>query len=68
VFSQEQPVRRAHQPRHRTLSGAHRTVQCTIGLCKSDSLRIYRIGQGSILLIDVYELYAPEKKSTRQTS
>ena len=24
--------------------------------------------QGSILLTDVYELYAPKKKSTRQTS
>jgi hypothetical protein len=26
------------------------------------------VAQGSIFLIDVYELYAPEKRSTRQTS
>jgi hypothetical protein len=28
-FSREWPVRRMRQPKHRTLSGAHQTVQCT---------------------------------------
>jgi hypothetical protein len=55
MFSREQPVRRARQPRHQTLFDAPQAS------AKSDSPHIYRIGQGSIFLTDVYELYAPEK-------
>jgi hypothetical protein len=43
-FSQERHFRRVRQPRHRTLSGAHRTVRCTTDWCKSDSPHIYRNG------------------------
>jgi hypothetical protein len=39
----------------------HRLVQVWLA-------HIYRIGQGSFFLIDVYEFYTPEKRSTSQTS
>jgi hypothetical protein len=34
-FSRERSVRQESQPEHETLSGAHRTVRCTSGWCKS---------------------------------
>jgi hypothetical protein len=61
-FSRERPVRRARQPGHRTLSGAPQVGASLTRL-------IFRVmAHRSIFLKDVYELYAPEKRSTRQTS
>jgi hypothetical protein len=61
-FSRERPVRRAHQPGHRTLFGAPQT-----GANLTRPIFI-EMTQESIFLTDVYGPYAPEKRSTRQTS
>jgi hypothetical protein len=61
-FSRERLVHQAHQSGHQTLSDAPQTGASLI-------FPIFiEVAQGSIFLIDVYELYAPEKRSTRQTS
>jgi hypothetical protein len=44
------------------------TVRCAAGWCKSVLLHTYRIAPRVISLICICELYAPEKRSTRQTS
>jgi hypothetical protein len=44
------------------------TVRCAVGWCKSILLHTYRIALRVIFLIYVYELYAPVKRSIRQTS
>jgi hypothetical protein len=43
------------------------TVRCTTGWCNPVLPHTYRIGPRVIFLICIYELYAFEKRSTRQT-